>query len=171
MQTQSYKFITKYPASLVLETIRRLNLTLPAHVEKDDVLQEGLLGLMKAEQTYNAEKGAAFMTWCVNGIRWRIYEYLTTECKPWRTFYPLYLTVIQQMIAPECTECAVMEMDGLESLYRAVSNLPEKEHVTIMRHYWYDETFPVIGKRFGVTGARVQQINQKAIRRLKEELI
>ena len=61
---------------LVKKIALYLKRRLPAHIELDDLLQSGLVGLLEARSHYNAEKGASFETYAGTRIKGAIIDSL-----------------------------------------------------------------------------------------------
>ena len=61
---------------LVKRAAERLERRLPNGVEVDDLMAEGLFGLMHAVDAYNAERGVRFETFALYGIRGAMLDYL-----------------------------------------------------------------------------------------------
>ena len=54
---------------LIKSIARRLNLRLPAHLDEEDLISAGIIGLMDAMTRYNPERGAKFKTYAEFRIR------------------------------------------------------------------------------------------------------
>jgi RNA polymerase sigma factor for flagellar operon FliA len=53
-----------------------LKSSLPENVEVDDLIQEGLIGLLNVRERYDDSKGAAFFTFAMKRVRGAMYDYL-----------------------------------------------------------------------------------------------
>jgi RNA polymerase sigma factor for flagellar operon FliA len=53
-----------------------LKSSLPENVEVDDLIQEGLIGLLSVRERYDDTKGAAFFTFAMKRVRGAMYDYL-----------------------------------------------------------------------------------------------
>ena len=72
---QQEEYAKEY-AGLVKHIARRMALSLPQHVDTDDLINEGVIGFMEALQRFDAGKGAQFKTFAANRIRGAILDYL-----------------------------------------------------------------------------------------------
>jgi RNA polymerase sigma factor for flagellar operon FliA len=52
---------------------------LPSHIELDDLIQSGLIGLLEAKASFSEEKGASFTTYASLKIRCAIYEFVRKQ--------------------------------------------------------------------------------------------
>jgi RNA polymerase sigma factor for flagellar operon FliA len=68
-------FVQQY-SGLVKKIALHLKRRLPSHVELDDLLQSGLLGLLDARENYNSMNGASFETYASIRIRGSIIDSL-----------------------------------------------------------------------------------------------
>lgn len=66
---------------LVKRIANHLALKLPAHIEIDDLIQVGLIGLLKAKEDYQADSGATFSTYATIRIRGAMMDEL--RCRDW----------------------------------------------------------------------------------------
>ncbi len=67
------KLIVEY-LPLVRYVLGRLAINLPSHIERDDLLSAGVVGLVMASETYDAGKGASFKTYAYSCIRGSILD-------------------------------------------------------------------------------------------------
>ncbi len=61
---------------LVKSVVERIIGTLPRHVERDDLINEGILGLMEAIDRFDPKRGIKFDTYGYTRIRGAVYDYL-----------------------------------------------------------------------------------------------
>lgn len=69
------KLLVEY-SSLVKYTAQRIAMNLPASVELDDLVSAGILGLIKAVETFDLERGFKFETYATHKIRGAILDEL-----------------------------------------------------------------------------------------------
>jgi RNA polymerase sigma factor FliA len=67
-RTVATDYVTKH-ADLVRRIAHHLAAKLPASVEVDDLIQAGMIGLLEASRSYDAEQGASFETYASIRIR------------------------------------------------------------------------------------------------------
>lgn len=73
--TNLEEFVAEH-LSLVKKIALFIKRKLPSHIEFDDLLQSGLIGLLEAKRNYNPEMGASFETFASIRIRGAIIDYL-----------------------------------------------------------------------------------------------
>lgn len=61
---------------LIQKIARNLKNHLPQHIEFDDLLQSGLMGLLEAKGSFSEEAGASFVTYASLKIRCAMYEFV-----------------------------------------------------------------------------------------------
>lgn len=194
---------------LVLSNIRLVThyvgrLQWPGGMQRADVEQHGMLGLMEAARRYDPEKypTGRFSTYAVWWIRNTIHRAFRAEGAPVRV--PSYLFNAAKLMrmgrdVPESIKGLVAKYqaivvlnvgngDGLiddiaaspegasvtedgEALAVALSGLPARERAVIEGRFYRCETLDVVGRRLGITKERVRQIEDRALRRLRNSMV
>jgi len=124
----------------------------------DDLMQEGLLGLLEAQKRFDENRGAKFTTYAVYWIRNRILEAIKHEGK--ENFKALELN--EAIEVPQAEETIVPQQQ-----FTLPAGLPpiEKE---VMRMYFIErKTLAEIAVSLHVSREKARQIRQKAFRRLR----
>ena len=148
----------------------------------NDLISEGSIGLMKAAEKYDAQRGKPFVTFAAPYIRRSIEEAIrkttgeapvlsTDESLPVgsNNNYTL-LNVLEDKDAPQ-TDRKADEGILSDDLIRAVGILNEREQAVINRYYGlgHDKmTMAEIGQELGFKRERVRQIRDKAVRKLRK---
>ncbi len=128
----------------------------------EDLVQEGLIGLIDAHKRYDETKGASFPTYSSYWIKKRILEALKKEH-------------IQFLGAVELDDrvISVDENNGDENEYSISESicLPEKFpdiEAKVIKFYFEDQnTLNEISELLGICRERVRQVKAKALRRIK----
>ena len=76
--TKTEAMVSEY-LPLVKKIALRLAARLPAEIELDDLLQVGLIGLLRAQESYDASQGASFATYASIRIKGAILDELRTH--------------------------------------------------------------------------------------------
>lgn len=63
-------------ASLINKIAWHIKGRLPVHIELDDLIQSGLIGLLEAKSSFSEKGGASFMTYASLKVRCAIYEFV-----------------------------------------------------------------------------------------------
>ena len=146
----------------------------------EDLVSEGSIGLMKAAEKYDPERGKPFVTFAAPYIRSSIETAIsrletatdirsTDESLPVgsRNNYTL-LNVLEDVNAPKADR-HVEESSLGEDLQRVIGVLNEREQAVVRHFFGIGEerlTMLEIGNALGLKRERVRQIRDKAIRKL-----
>src|SRR5207248_1252029 len=138
-------------APLVKYVAGRLGSGLPAHVDDEDLVSYGLLGLIGAIERYDPERDVKFETYAIARIRGALID------------------TIEDTEAPD-PQGALSQTELREAIADAIARLPEREKLVVTLYYYEELTLREIGEVLGVTESRVSQLHTKAILRLKARL-
>ena len=148
----------------------------------DDLVSEGSIGLMKAAEKYDPERGKPFVTFAAPYIRSSIETAIsrletatdirsTDESLPVgsRNNYTL-LNVLEDVNAEKAD--AIVEEDTLnDDLLACVDVLNDREHEVVSRYYGlkgWRQTMAEIAEDMGLKRERVRQERDKAVRKLRK---
>lgn len=148
----------------------------------NDLVSEGAIGLMKAAEKYDSERGKPFVTFAAPYIRRSIEAAInkvhtdtdvrsTDESLPVgsRNNYTL-LNVLEDVNA-EKADAIVEEHNLNDDLLACVDVLNEREREVISRYYGlkgWRQTMAEIAEDMGLKRERVRQERDKAVRKLKK---
>ena len=149
----------------------------------NDLVSEGAIGLMKAAEKYDPERGKPFVTFAAPYIRRSIEAAInkvstdtdvrsTDESLPVgsRNNYTL-LNVLEDVNAEKAD--AIVEEDSLnDDLLACVDILTEREHEVVSRYYGlkgWRQTMAEIAEDMGLKRERVRQERDKAVRKVRKE--
>ena len=149
----------------------------------DDLVSEGCIGLMKAADKFDPNRGKPFVTFAAPYIRQSIEEAIsritgevpvmsTDESLPVgsNNNFPL-LNVLEDPDAPRADH-ALEQHTLSDELAEAISTLTEREQAVVRRFFGIDYqrmTMAEIGEELGLKRERVRQIRDKAMRKLKKQ--
>jgi RNA polymerase primary sigma factor len=144
-------------------------------------VSEGVIGMMKAAQKYDASRGKPFVTFAAPYIREAIEKAIgkldndidlrsTDESLPIgsRNNYTL-LNVLEDKGSPRADASAELTLS--DEMVAGVSRLDERQQAVISRYYGIDcerQTMAEIGEALGLKRERVRQIRNQALRKLKK---
>lgn len=144
-------------------------------LEHEDLISEAIIGLIKAADRFDAEKGFRFTTYAKWYIRNEIQRAAGRSKKSGEcdiddeAILSLLADNPKNSIEEKC-----LEEDIANYVQNAVLNLPEKEADVISRHYGLKnrkaQSFSEIAEVYGLTKARIHQIEQKAFYTLRNSL-
>ena len=168
------------------------NLKLVSHIEKkylldsensyQELFQIGCIGLIKAVDTFNPDKGARFSTYAAACIHNQIRMSFRTE-KRRRQTYSLDAVVVDtgedksltiQDLVPDTRNPfeLIDNSDFYEQLHEAVGELTDKQQTIIRARYLEDCPMKQkeLSKILGLSQAQISRIERKALLRLRKLL-
>ncbi|MBM2823750.1 MAG: polymerase, sigma 28 subunit, FliA/WhiG [Thermoleophilia bacterium] len=176
-------------APLVKFVAGRVGASLPSHVDEQDLVSYGLLGLIGAIERFDPGREIKFETFAMARIRGAIIDELrsldwvprSVRTRARQIERAIAVLEKELMRAPTDEEIAKKlgvtgdELeDSLHEISRtsaeAISDLPEREKLVVTLYYYEELTLREIGEVLGVTESRVSQLHTKAILRLKAHL-
>lgn len=152
-------------------------------VEFDDLYNSGYLALVKAVETFDAEKGFSFLT-CFDyhlrnvfaetvGYRWK--NKFRAESSVVSLETPTGeddSTTIGDTVADSCNvEETVIESVTQQELHDlleyALGELPPLEEQVLRQLYYEENTLEAVGAAHGLTGERIRQVKSSAFRHIR----
>jgi len=146
----------------------------------DDLVSEGVIGMMKAAEKYDASRGKPFVTFAAPYIREAIEKAInkldtevnvrsTDESLPRgsRNNYTL-LNVLEDKDSPRAD--AAIEQTLSDDMLKGISLLDERQQAVVKRYFGIGQerqTMAEIGLEMGLKRERVRQIRNQALRKLK----
>lgn len=134
-----------------------------------DLVQEGMVGLMEAAETYDPSHGAAFSLYAVHRVRGRMVDFLRRNGQetPCEVAGREGEGVFPFMTAPDMAfECADRSMLHTE-VARAVDRLPAREQDIIRNVFLREQTAAETAHQMDVSTAYVYRLEKRGIRRLR----
>ena len=135
-------------------------------VPEDDLVQEGLLGVLDAQKRYQPARGTKFETYAVYWIRKRVLEAMEREREQApQESVPLECVPPEQMVWHDEVE------DGwFESIIQGGGGkLSETETGILRLLYGESRTVEEVAKELGLSRARVVALKQRALKVLRNE--
>lgn len=148
----------------------------------EDLVSEGAIGLMKAAEKWNAQRGKPFVTFAAPYVRTTIEKAIgrlsedtdvrsTDESLPIgsRNNYTL-LNVLEDVNAQRA-DALVEEATLTDDMVRAIGTLDERQQAVICRYYGIGterQTMSEIAENLGLKRERVRQVRDQAVRKLRK---
>lgn len=129
------------------------------HNSLDDLVQEGMIGLLEANQRFDPSRGTQFGTYAHYWISKRILYVLERE-----TDVPADPNTMAEIADPAGAGAQLISSNLLSKLPREMP-LPERQ--VILFSYEKGYTIARIAEELGVSRERVKQLRAKALRRLR----
>lgn len=144
-------------------------------MEREDLISEAIIGLIKAVDRFDAEKGFRFTTYA----KWYIRNEI--QCAAGRGKKNSECNIDDEAILSlldkspkDSIEEKYLGEDTVNCVQKAVRSLSEKEADVIFRHYGLGnkkaQPFSEIAELYGLTKVRIHQIEQKAFSTLRNSL-
>ncbi len=156
------------------------------HVDMDDLISIGTIGLIKGVDTFSPEKKVRITTYCARCIENEILMYFRKNNK-YSKDLSIYEAVgydkdgneiaIQDLLQVEDVDfCEDIDLkDNIQSLYQYMDVLTPREKKIIISHYGLnnqeEETQKMISKKMGISRSYVSRIEKRALTKLLREFI
>ena len=140
----------------------------------EDLYQEGILGLLRAKETFDPERGYKFLTYATWWIQGYISRYLKKDFKKPLTVEDIEVykdsisttdSVEAQVVFDNLREKAVQYLHKVKASDREIdiflSRSLSEEPVTLQS----------LGDKYGVTRQRIEQIERRTLKKLKRRNI
>lgn len=166
----------KYKKMIVLLAGRCLQCG--SRLEMEDLLQIGHLALYDALDRYkDVKEGSKFSTYCYNLIKWRMMEKSGLESEELISLDAPFMSAgsgdnESKSVYESIPSYGPTPFDEAlrEEIRQSVKNLPQRLQDIIRMRYSDDLSFDDIGKAFGVTRQRAEQLEKKALSLLRNKL-
>lgn len=124
----------------------------------DDLMQEGMIGVIKAVDNYDPQSEAKFATYAVYWIKKYILNYISQDANSAFSEYNENLHDVPQ--EPSETQANTITINFPD-------DFPELEKQVITQLYQHEFTLSEVAKQLDLPRERVRQLREKALRRLK----
>lgn len=160
LMTRRAKTETETHANFAYYMARRWHRRCP-WADRDDLVQEALLGMWHAEQTYDEDKGK-FVSWAGYQIRHRIKRWLnykarvvhtpesTVKEEGWATCTSLDPWMDNEH-TPDDLQLEVPDYDDALVVQAELARLTEHERQAVIARYWYGYTYVEMSEMWGST--------------------
>ncbi len=145
-------------------------------LEADDLTQEGLLGLLSAVKTYNANQGASFKTYAGLCINRRIITLLrrsgNNKSKALNDYVSLYDASVEENmnVAAENPEDNFIGKENLNSLKKSISECLSKRENRVLDLYLAGESYSNIANELSISAKAVDNAIQRIRRKLRKNI-
>ncbi len=172
--------------TLVRQLAGALVRRLPPHIELDELIALGNLGLVEARRRFDASRGVPFAAFAALRIRGAMLDGLRAEdlisrderSRVRRDEQATPSAVRVELDADLDHSDGVLPADELlerrqllAALKAALPKLPARDREVVERHFLDEQPLRVIAERLGVTESRVCQIAGAAVARLRTHMI
>ncbi len=158
---------------LVERVARGIRRRLPPHVDLDDLLIAGSIGLYKAIVGYDSDRGLKFSTYATWLIRGHIFDELrNADHAPREMRRNREVPVQHQLHAIHCENLYDREpevrltAERRDEVQFMLDRCSPREREIMTCYYLEDMPMPAIARRLGISSSRVSQIHIDCIARL-----
>jgi len=163
-------------ASLANQVVSRLTFLVHSRIRLhkgsplyDDLLQEGRLGIMRALQDFEPERGRNFFMFATWHIQTRVRRLLLREAR--RCEVPAGDMLLTENLTGMPDRLEANESCG--AIMKALSFLSDSDRRVLVMRFGFDgkepRTFQQIGNELGISKQRAQQIESGALLRLRRD--
>ncbi len=168
-----------------LEMVRRIAGAmvrhLPSHVDKDELVSLGYMGLVEAQTRFDPSRGVPFAAFAAMRVRGAMIDYLR-QIDPVSRDERTRLRNSDEMASVTLVDFACAEgqaaagTDADEALWQsqqralmwqALSDLSEREQLVVQRYFFEEQPLKKIGEELNVSESRICQIVGAAVSRLR----
>lgn len=163
-------------SDMVKKIANYLNGRVYNHFCKDDLIQAGMIGLMKAHKDYREDHGTTFKTYAYIRIRGHILDEIRALNWFSRNSYKNFKMVYEQdcsndVVSVDFLEKNVADIADLdekkEIIWNCVKNLPLHQRIVLYFFYQKEYTLKDIGIVLNLTEGRICQIRKEALVNLR----
>ena len=140
--------------------------SIPVHVDLDDLIHAGVMGLIDAATRYDATMDVTFQSFAKHRIKRSILDSLraAASSRP---------TEDENQSTPEYPAPVKFRPDNMVErkqlsvkLQSAISTLPDRYQKVVVLYYTKDMTMKEIGSRLNINESRVSQIHKNALEKM-----
>ena len=150
--------------------------------DREDLIQEGMIGLFKAVTSYQEEKNTSFSTFAYLCVQRKIYTTITAFNRkkhiPLNTAISLFeqknqeeeLSLDEILETPEETpEEMMLRKEELNDYYKMLDQNLSKFEKQVMYHYLNGETYTTIAKKLGKSDKSIDNAIQRIRRKIRND--
>lgn len=161
--------LCRYHATWIYRRIRR-------RIPLDDLIQAGMLGLVKASDRFDDSQGVRFRTFADRFVKGSILDLIRTETKSRKASQPaLRFCSLEELKSAGFQmreESAAPDIQAdLTRVWKLLRRLPKRTQTIIRLHYGNDLSLGQIGKLLGLTRGRIHQIRCGALKELRRSIL
>lgn len=160
--------IKKYRSAVEAVAVKYLNTSL----DKDDLIQEGMIGLLAAIKSYDNSKGAKFSTYCFtcisNSIQTALRKLNRKKDIPDKDVVPLEEEFVGNSSAYISAEDSFLAQESVSLLTNLLRNNLSKFENSVLRLHMVGCSYSEIGERLGKSPKAIDNALQRIRKKLKE---
>lgn len=143
-----------------------------AHIEPEDLIQEGMIGLLAAIKSFNTEKGAAFSTYCYtcvyNSIQTALRKASRKKDVPPSSIVPLEEEFVDGKTVSLSAEDSFLAQESVSLLLQQLDKSLSKFENNVLRLFLVGCNYNEIAARLRKTPKAIDNALQRIRKKLKE---
>ncbi len=141
-------------------------------IEKDDLIQEGMIGLLAAVKSFDGSKGTAFATYCGicinNSMQTALRRVSRKKDVPQNNVVPLEEEFVNSKNSSRSAEDSFLAQESVSMLTQQLKNELSEFENNVLRLHMVGCSYHEIAERLGKTSKAVDNALQRIRKKLKE---
>ena len=150
--------------------------------DEEDLIQEGMIGLFKAIQSYEEEKDTAFSTFAVLCIRRQIYTTVTASNRKKHSPLNHYISIFGEQGETEegkldnalgdpvdNPEDLMLQKEAIQDYYNEMNQKLSRFEKQVMEYYLKGDNYTEIARKLGKTNKSIDNAIQRIRRKLNQD--
>lgn len=140
----------------------------------EDLLQEGMIGLLEAKERFDSSKGVLFSTYATFWVKKRILDSISKENLESGNSIA-YNDALDNTATADLEEAASLDPakeneNGKETFAKIPDDFPQDEKSVLNLHFNKGKTLNQIAADMNISREKVRQLKQKGLRRMRANL-
>lgn len=137
--------------------------------DADDILQEGVMGLLDAVKSFDKDNGAAFRTYANICMRNRMLNAVSAAAR--KSSVEALEDIDEQEDSESSPESIVVQREHEKLLFENISHMLSSNEWSVLQLYLNSLSYSDIAKKLGVSVKSVDNAMQRVRKKLKKSLI
>ncbi len=135
--------------------------------DRDDLVSEGILGLMSAVHGYDPGRGAGFSTFAGICVNRRMLSALKKSSRIKSREEPLDAEIVQEDASPEKT---VLDREALSEVFKEISTGLTPLEKSVFSEYLSGKSYDAVAEKLGINRKAVDNALARVRRKLREKI-
>jgi RNA polymerase sigma factor (sigma-70 family) len=131
----------------------------------EDLIQEGMLGLLQAQQNFKEEKGAKFSTYATYWIK----KYILAAVEKEKKGSLNSIKLVDETVKDEKAKAKFESDIKISKFLKLTDDIPIEEQKVLRMLYEEQYTLKEIAEELDISRERTRQLKEKALRRLRSK--
>lgn len=131
----------------------------------EDIIQEGMLGLLQAQQNFKEDKGAKFSTYATYWIK----KYILAAVEKEKKGSLNSIKLVDETVKDEKAKAKFESDIKISKFLKLTDDIPIEEQKVLRMLYEEQYTLKEIAEELDISRERTRQLKEKALRRLRSK--